>query len=493
MKKISPIKRILCLLLALQMLCVPVYGTETQEQTAETVPNTVVTGEYGTNSILSGCRTLDGQIPLGGSDRMLETAQAAFVYETTTGTVLYAYNPDTTMSPGALTKILTAIVAIENGNLEDKVSISTANYSSLPGGVLDVDLKNEEVLTLKELLYCLILGMANDAAISIAEHIAGSESKFVEMMNGLAISIGCTGTLFTNCHGVDSAGQYSTARDIARIIQYATKNSTFRELFGTTDYTVEATNRSDKRELVTLNYLMEQTQVTKYIDYRVTGGVATYTSSSGAALACTAEDADTGLSLIIVVLGCQRKHNAQNTWVIEYYGNFDEVWDLLAFGFDNYKLCRLIHEGQSVSQFTVANGENHVVGQTTTSMDVVLPKSAKLDNLILKYSVSNGGLTAPVSKGQKIATMQYWYRNSCIAETELFAMSSVRSVNDTDLDIQSNATRDDSNIADILSFVGVVLLVVIVPFAIYLIYNNVRRAIARNRRRRRRRSRRRSR
>ena len=126
-------------------------------------------------------------------------------------------------------------------------------------------------------------------------------------------------------------------------------------------------------------------------------------------------------------------------------------------------------------------------------MDAVLPAEAKLDNLILKYSVANGGLAAPIQSDQQIATMQIWYRTSCIAETELYAMSAVRSAEDSKLDIQSKATRDDSNMSDILSFLGVVCLVIFVPLAIYLFVNNLRRTIARNRRRRRRKSRRRSR
>lgn len=484
MKKFSCMTRLLCLLLALIMVCTPVSAAETEGE------STSITGSYGTNSVLNGCRTMDGMIPLGGSERILDSAQAAFVYELNTGTVMYSYNPDTSISPGALTKILTAIIAIENGNLEDRVAISTANYYTLPANVQNAKLKNGEILTLKDLLYSLIVRMANDAAISIAEHIAGSESEFVEMMNELARSIGCTGTIFTNCHGVDSAGQYTTARDLARIVQYAMRNDAFRELFGTSEYTIEATDLSDKREYTTQNYLLEQTEVTKFIDYSVTGGVATYTSSSGASLACTAEE--NGLSLIIVVLGCERTRQ-EDSWIVETYGNFEETWDLLAFAFDNYKICRLIHDGQSMSQFTVAGGENHVVGQTSVGMDAVLPKDATLDTLILKYSVENGGLTAPIAKGQKVATLQVSYRNSCIVETELYAMSSVRSVEDSELDIQSNATRDDSSLTNILSFIGVVFLIVLGLMVVYLVYNNVRRAIARNRRRKRRRNRRRSR
>ena len=497
MKKLSCLFLALCLLLA-QLLCIPVFADETEPDVTETEPSVedyvqeaVPVVPFGMASITNGCRTMEAQVPLGGSDRMLDSAQAAFVYELNTGTLLYSYNPDNVMSPGALTKMLTAIVALENSSLDEEVTVSTASHSTLPAGARNSKLKNGEILTMEDLLYCLIVDMSNDAALAIAEHISGSESEFVKLMNEKAAELGCVNTVFTNCHGIDTAGQFSTARDLARIVQYAVRNAKFAEIFGTTDYTVPATNKTEnERSLTTLNYLLQQLNVTKYIDDRVTGGVATYTTSSGASLACTAEN-DAGLSLIIVVLGCERVFNTTRG-TVESYGNFEEVWDLLAFGFENYKVCRLFHNGQSMSQFSVANGENQVVGQTTTDMDAVLPIKAKLDTLNLRYSVVGGGLKAPIAEGQKISTLQIWYRTSCIAEAEIFAMSPVQSVDDSRLEVQS-ATRDDSNLKGILGFLGIVLLIVFVPLFIYVAVNRIRYAIARNRRRRRRRSRRRSR
>ena len=139
----------------------------------------------------------------------------------------------------------------------------------------------------------------------------------------------------------------------------------------------------------------------------------------------------------------------------------------------------------------MTDGENDVVAQSHTSMDAILPINAKLDNLIMKYSVHGGNLKAPIEMDQKIGNLQIWYRTSCIAETELYAMSSVRSASKSEVDIRSTATRDDSNLSGFLRFIGVVCLVILIPFVIYLIYNNVRRIISRNRRRRRRASQRR--
>ena len=146
-----------------------------------------------------------------------------------------------------------------------------------------------------------------------------------------------------------------------------------------------------------------------------------------------------------------------------------------------------------MTQLPVVGGENQVVVQTHASKDAILPVNAKLDNLILKYTVDDGGLTAPIELDEKVGSLQIWYRTSCVAEADLYAMSSVRAVDKLNLDIQGAATRDDSDMSQFLSFVGIVCLVILVPLAIYLVVNNLRRVMARNRRRRRRMSRRRSR
>lgn len=497
MKKISALSMLLCLALLVQMLCIPAFATDT-ETTVPTDPGptlpeslppvSVPDVPYGAATISNGCRSLDGQVALAGDEKILETAQSAFVYELNTGTIIYNYNEDLTLSPGALAKILTAIVAMEQAELTEQVTISTAGYTAI-AGTLNASLKQDEVMTLDDLLHCMIMRLANDAAVSIAEHVAGTEANFVAMMNAMAKEIGCTDTVFVNCHGLEAAGQHTTARDMARILQYAMRNSTFRELFACQSYTVAATNRTEKaRNLVSLNYLMEETAATKFNYEGVTGGLATYASTSGASIACTAEKE--GLSLLIVLMGAKRTYVGNKT---NYYGNYEEVWDLLDYGLDNFKVCRLLHNGQSMNQFSVANGENEVVGMTTTDMDAVLPANINLEDLTLKYSVANGGLTAPIVKDQMVSTLQIWYSNSCVAETELYAMSSVRSVEETNLEIQSAASRDDSNLTGVLSYIGVLALIILALALVYLIIMNVRRSIARNRRRRRRRNRRRSR
>lgn len=499
MKNIRRLSMLLCLLVLFQIIALPARAADSDtvsdpETTEATEPSGAVIAdvitEFGTAPILQGCRTLDGQVPLSGSEKMLSTARAAMVYELNTGTILYDYLPDEHVAPGGFAKIVSAMIALERGNLEDKVTISTRNYKTLAPGAINAKLKEGEIMTLQDLLNCMILALANDAALSIAEHIAGSETEFVKLMNEKVREIGCKDTVFVNCHGLDAAGQYSSARDMTRVIQYAVRDQKFVELFGTTRYTIEETNKFEERKLVTLNYLLQQTNVLKFIKDEVTGGLASYSSGSGASVFFTAESK--GMSFIFIIVGSTRIFSDRG--LATTYGNFEDAWTLMDYAFDNFKLCRLLHDGQSMVQFPVANGQNDVVAQTHSALDAILPKNARLDNLILKYSVTNGGLIAPLAEDQKIGTLQVWYRNtSCIAETELYSMSAVRKADENNLKIQSAASGSNISISGALRVIGIALICLVGLFAVYLIINNIRRSIALKRRRRRRASRRRSR
>lgn len=500
MKKFSCLSLLLCFLLLVQMLYVPAYATDSPTLGAdptETLQPTApiyTAADLGEVSVLNGCRTLEAQVPLGGNSPILKSAKSAFIYEVNTNTVIYNYNPDLTLSPGALAKLVTAIVAIENGDLDQELTVNSMSFRTLPGSAVRVNagLKEGEVITLRDLLHCLIMTWANDAAVTIAENVGGTQENFVQMMNQWVKDAGCVNTMFTNCHGISSVEARTTARDMVRIYQKACRNPEFKNLLAATAYEVQPTNKTESvRKLQCKNYLMEEYILSQYNYDGVTSGFAPYGENYGAHLVCTAETK--GMSFVIVVLGAEREFAPPpRDWQAVYYGNFEEAWTLLDFAFDNYKICRLLHDGQSLYQFSVSGGENQVVAQSNTAMDAILPINARMKNLLYKYTVKGGGLTAPIAKDQVIATLQIWYQNSCIAETELHAMSEVRAVG-ANMDMQNKGKGGGADLTKILAFVGVVCLIIFVPFAIYLIYNNVRRALVRNRRRRRRQSRRRSR
>lgn len=496
MKKRSLLSLVLALVTLMSCLALPVQaeemeGEETEETEtlpiyAEDAPAPETNLAFGSVCVIEGCRTIDGIVPLAGSARRLDTAQGVFAFERNTGTVVYSYNPDAKLSPGGLTKIVTALVALEHSNLDDIVTVSSRNISRLPGGTQNQNLKNGEEMTMKDLLHCLIMQGANDAAIAIAEHVAGNQEAFVALMNSRIREMGCTATEFGNVHGLDGVSQYTTARDMARIVQEATRNETFRDIFKEIQYTVPETNKNPERKFQSQNYLADSRNVQKFFDTRVTGGMQSASSASGASVVFTA--ASGNLDYICVILGATRKLY-DNGWQVEVYGNFEEAVELVNYLFKYYKSNRVIYYGQALKQFAVSNAECDVVVEPHIDINSVLPSEAHVRNLIWDYE--DTGLQAPIKKGDLVATVKVWYQSCCIMEAELFAMEDVRLASSSGLKVLGGADRKESD-STFSRVVGIASLVILIPVVSYLGINAMLRSRRRAQRRRRRTGRRRS-
>lgn len=494
MKKIKLISFLLSLCLLLQCgLVQPANAADLQTQPpdayAETQPVQI---PFGQVSVMRGCRTIEGMEPLGGSGYLLDTAQAVFLYEAKTDTVVYSYNPDLKVHPGTLAKIVLAMIVLEECELDEKVVATEGIQSYVPASAhrMDPSLKSLEELTVGDLLYALVLTGANDAAVALAHHVAKTTDAFLTLMNNRVKQLGCTSTEFGNISGLFTAVSYSTARDIGKIVRAAIKDEDFCTIWGATEYTIPATNMVEKeRKFYTTNYMMDQHNIPDFLDGRVTGGMASYHESTGASIVCTAEYK--GMKYIAVVLGAIRTF-AENGWQPINYGNFNELTKLLTFGFDNYKVNRIIYDGMSLCQFTVAGGECNAVGEARVDIDSVVPISAQMDNLIMQFSVADGGLSAPVKKNDLIATMQISYRNSVMAEVEVYSMGDVKPITDTGVNIRSTAVRSDTDASGFLSVLGTICIIVLGLAVAYLAFNAYMRSRMRARRRRRRQNRRRN-
>ena len=493
MKKIKHLSLLLSLLLLLSCV-MPVSAAETTDTaaTVAVIPETIPQEEeltFGTVCIKQGCRTINGLVPLGGSDRKLATAQSAFLYEINTGTVVYSYNPDAKVASGTLSKIVTAMVALDHMKLEDTITINTDNISKL-GGATNVDLRNGETVTVEDLLCCLLMENANDAAVVLAEKVAGNQSSFVTLMNQKALSVGCTNTEFGNIHGLDTATNITSARDMAKIVQAAIQNEDFVKIFGMKEYTVPATEKSDERELITTNYFLSNRIIPDFQDERVKGGMQSMTDIAGASIVLTAEQKN--MNYIAVVMGAVRTYK-ENGWSVESYGNFNEMTDLIRHGFEKYKINRIIYDGMSLSQFSVIGGESNAVGQATVDVDSVVPINAQMGNLQMNYKVTDNALTAPIQKGDLIATLEVKYLNSVMTEVEVYAMGNVKSTDNTGVVIRSTAARSDSDDSGILSVIGTICVIVLGLAVAYLGFNAYMRSRLRARRKKRRAARRRNR
>lgn len=484
MKKLRYFSLILCVCILLSTVT-PLCSAAQIDQSAATEVPDAAAGIYDANaSVVNGCHSLDAQMPLCGSGRMLETAGAAVLYETGSDTLMYAWNADAQMYPASLVKIMTALLAVEMGTLTDEITVTASSLAALPANTSTTDLQAGETVTLEQLLYCLMVGSSNDAAVVIAEYIAGSQQEFVTMMNRRAAELGCTGTNFTNPHGLHEDLQVTTARDMAKILTEAAGNEQFMLFFAPTEYTMPATNLSQARAISSTNYMM-MADKSLYYDSRVTGGRTGITTDRERCLAVTA--AGNGLSYVSIVLGAVPTFEEDN-YTVTRFGSYEETKQLLNMGFDGYALTQILSNEQVMAQYTVSNGCNSVAVASAESVSAVLPAGITYDELSIRYQQNISDLTAPIAAGEELTAVQVWYGNVCVAQSPIVAMNAV-AVRTT---VTQNEDSDNDGFTTFLIVLAVVLGVIIGLAGMIYIVQFVRRAIVRSQHRRRRRERRRN-
>ncbi len=440
-------------------------------------------------SVLNGSHSPDAKMPLSDEGKLTETAKAVILYELSSDTLVYAYNADGMIYPSSMVKVMTALVALENAQLEDRVVVTKRALSYVEVGSVSAGLKAGEELSLQDLLYCMMTASANDASTVIAEFIGGTQEAFVKMMNQKAAALGCTGTNFTNAHGLHDEQNYTTARDVCRILDAALDIPEFKMLFCSETYTVPATNKSEERQVVTSNDMMSRENTKKYYDERVTGGKTGATDEAGRCLAATAEG--NGMELLTIVMGAEAVYSADKLSLITN-GSFVETAALLDYAMDNFECRQVFSKDQIISQYPVQNGTNAVAARPADAAYTVLPKETDSKKLTWIYGDSVGTLTAPVEEGQVLSAVQVWYGSKCLAQTDLVAANAVP-VYQAPV-IPEKPESQGSNIWKIVAIAGGTAVAVAALIALILwIRKGIRRLSDNLRRRRRRVGRRRSR
>ena len=440
-------------------------------------------------SVTAGCHSVDAALPLSDGGQLTDTAKAAIVYELGSDTMVYSWNPDEKIYPSSMVKLMTALVALEKGDLEEEVTVTKRALNLMQPGSVSAGLMAGEELTLLDLLYCLMVASANDAALVIAEHIGGNQDIFITMMNQKAAQLGCAGTHYSNAHGLHDEETYTTARDICRIMDHALENETFRTLFTTESYTIPATNKSEARTVWTTNYMRTTHGNRTYFDARVTGGKTGSTDEAGRCLVATAESGN--MELLTVVMGAKAEYSADGLSV-NRFGSFEETRELLDYTFENYERRQVFFPGQILTQLPVGNGANSVAAGASVSAFTVLPKKLETDQLSWQYGGS-GSVNAPVEAGQSLSTVQVWFGSKCLAQTELVAMNAV-SVYRPPEPVEKPDKVDGTAIwLTVLILVGAVVVLALLTVGVLYTIRIVRKITIDIRRRRRRQNRRRSR
>lgn len=295
------------------------------------------------------------------------TSESAILMEANSGQILFEKNKSKQMYPASLTKIATAIYAIENGQLNDEVTISE-KANSVDG--TRVYLEVGEKVALKKLIQGLLINSGNDAGIAIAEHLSGNVEQFSNDLNlYLKDVIGVENTNFENPHGLFNSEHLTTAEDLAKITQYAMKNKTFKEIFGTKE--LKWDGETWDTTLITHHKILKGE-----IPYeQVTGGKNGYVNQSGFTLATTAENDN--ISLIVITL------KSSNEELV-----YRDTVKLLDYGFENYRTSTIKED----TTFSVADEmykTNKTLYYTYPSNDQIVNKVDKNGNLRITNQANN--------------------------------------------------------------------------------------------------------
>lgn len=340
-------KRIALLLLAFALLLtgMPVRTGRAHAEEAEAETETETEDPYPASYYLP----IESNEVEGWPQGPVTEAEAAVLMDADTGALLYSKNAEAKEYPASITKIMTCLVALENGNLDDVITFSTIVYD-IEEGSSHSGIKPGEEMTLRDALYCLMLASANDAANGIAEYIAGSVDAFAELMNAKAAELGCVNTHFVNPHGLYNDDHYTCAADMARIAQAAYKNSEFRKIVGTIYYEVEPTNMTEETRYLT-NHCKMLYDDTYYYEYCV-GGKTGYTEDCLNTLVTYAKkDKRTLISVVLRINGA--------------YKSYDTSTALFNYGFDNFKRLR-VRLGSYNETFGELAGANYLSTLSST-------------------------------------------------------------------------------------------------------------------------------
>lgn len=328
-------------------------------------------------------------------------AKSMVVIEADSRRVLNDKNKDERLAMASTTKIMTALVTCKNVKDFDEVVAINDNAVGIEG--TSMYLKKGEKLTVKELLYGLMLPSGNDAAMALAYYVGGSEERFVEMMNEQAKELNLQNTHFANPHGLDADGHYTSAYDLAIITAEALKNDTFKEIVSTKNIRVTGSKENEPRFLSNKNKLLKTLE-------GCTGVKTGFTDNAGLCFVCSCTR--DGMTLISVVLNCGPM--------------FEESAKLLNACFEKYKMREILEPYTQGENIKVSNGESDFV-QTVTKHGFTYPLTDEEFNNIKIVRNQPEILDAPVVKEQKIGEIEIYLDKNLLFKENIYTMENVKS------------------------------------------------------------------
>lgn len=344
------------------------------------------------------------------------------------GAVIFDKNADKVSAPASLTKITTAILTIENcEDLDAIVTIQQSTINAISGtNSSTAGLKVGEEISVRNLLYCMMVKSANEAALALADYIGGgSVANFVQMMNDFVMDMGCENTHFDNPHGLDSPGQYTTARDLAMITKHALTLPLFEEIVNTVSYKLPATNKSNERNLLSTNWMINPNFKTYYLKYAQ--GIKTGTTANAGHCIISKASKD-GYNYLAVVMGAPSEDVTGD-------GNPDncaflECKKIFKWAFDNIRLTKVADPSQiaTVVNVNLSWNVDHVRLVPETEVTALVPVGNNENSVLLEVipEETPQEINAPVKKGEVLGKARILYAEDEIATVNLVAAESVK-------------------------------------------------------------------
>lgn len=345
------------------------------------------------------------------------SSKAVILIDAETGEILFEKNADDKMYPASTTKIMTGILALENCELNEKVTVAREATLGINGS--HIALEPGEVLSMQDLLYALLIESANDAAKAIAIHISGSVEEFAELMNNKAKELGAKNTSFVNPNGLHDDEHVTSAYDLALITNYAMKNETFAEIVKEYLYTIDITNKkTEPRYLKSSNRLLYSDDKIlvdgKYVPIKYYGVQGVKTGYTAQAQSCLVSAATrNNRTLITVVL----KSAGRNVYI--------DTQKLFNYGFENFTLKKLSSKNEFIDNLAVSSGEApYVTAIVADDLKAVLTRN-NADNITKQMSF-NEKIEAPILKGQVLGKIEYSVEDEVVGTVNIISAMDIK-------------------------------------------------------------------
>lgn len=355
------------------------------------------------NSSQVQSNTQSNTVPTNSNELNLYS-KSSILIDSTTGQILYEHNAYEKLYPASTTKLMTAILTLENCQLTDTVTVNPDALKGIPATYTTAALQPNEQLTVDQLLHVLLIPSANDAANVLAFHVAGSIESFATMMNTKVAELGLEHTHFLNPSGMHNEDHYTTAYDLAKLMQYCMKNSTFRTIAGLKFCTVPATNKYGERIFTSTNELLtlvdnRNVASNYYYKYAIAGKTGYTTEAKNCLVSVSNKD---GFELISVILSVGLYPN-------NISGKFVETKSLFNYGYDNYTLRKLREKDAIATQVEVGNGTKETKNLDLLISDDITATIKQSDfNTEFEPEIQiNENLRAPIAQGEVLGKITY--------------------------------------------------------------------------------------